>query len=210
MGKRQGSKQHLRIPQEYCGRPRPTTTSKMADGPDMEQRDINLLNSHVKVVFEEVLGEPEGVRSIDCVWRNSYACFNGTLNICYKILTVLCGIPLAFCWGCEFACTACYHIWYMTPLIRDFRIHCMAFEKMLRICTESCLSPCMESCGACLSQMNKDGAAPKATPSESVTVKSVVQTTVVVEETTSHSPKPATPHPSVHSAQEDKQEETEA
>merc|ERR1711976_770409 len=134
----------------YCDTP----TSKMAEGPDMEQRDINELNSHVKVVFEEVLGEPDGERSIDCVWRNSYMCFNGTLNCCYKVLTVLCGIPLAFCWGCEFACTACYHIWYFTPAIRGLAINCGACQKMITICLNSCMSLFMESCGMCLSQIN--------------------------------------------------------
>merc|ERR1712170_326813 len=129
----------------YCD----TSTTKMAEGPDMEQRDVNQLNSHVKVVFEEVLGEPDGVRSIDCVWSNSFKCFNGTLNCCYKVLTVLCGIPLAFCWGCEFACTACYHVFYITPMIRDTAIWCKQFQIQNKICLSACCSPLMESLGRC-------------------------------------------------------------
>merc|ERR1711976_830183 len=142
---RQQSPQDPSLQEHIVIHPGPTSTSKMAEGPDMEQRDINELNSHVKVVFEEVLGEPDGVRSIDCVWRNSYMCFNGTLNCCYKVLSILCGVPLAFCRGCEFACTACSHIWYLTPAIRGLAINCGACQKMITICLNSCLSPFMES-----------------------------------------------------------------
>merc|ERR1711893_585168 len=164
----------------YCDTP----TTKMAEV-DMEQRDVNELNSHVKVVFEEVLGEPDGVRSIDCVWRNSYSCFNGTLSCCYKVLTILCGIPLAFCWGCEFACTACYHVFYMTPMIRDTAIWCKQTEAVCRICVTACCTPIMASMGRCLGMISmKEGSAVAATTSTTTTTRVVktVRTIVDVEE----------------------------
>jgi hypothetical protein len=65
----------------------------MADSIDMINRDPNGLNSYVQVAFPDVLAEPEDVRSMDCVWRNSAKCFNGGLSCCYKFLTFLCGLP---------------------------------------------------------------------------------------------------------------------
>ena len=29
-------------------------------------------------MWDDVFGEPEGVRSNDCAWRTSYKCFHGT------------------------------------------------------------------------------------------------------------------------------------
>ena len=48
------------------------------NGLDLSQRDPNNLNKHVQVMWEDVFGEPEGVRSIDFAWRISYKCFDGT------------------------------------------------------------------------------------------------------------------------------------
>ena len=57
-------------------------------------------------MFDDVLGEPEGAHSAECVWRNSHKCFNGGLGCCYKFLTFICGLPLALYWGCHFACVS--------------------------------------------------------------------------------------------------------
>jgi hypothetical protein len=126
----------------------------MADmKPDMEQRDPKNLNSHVQVQFEEVLGEPEGVRSIDCVWTNSYKCFNCTLGCCYKVLSVLCGIPMAFCWGCEFACLAFYHVWYYTPMVRCCSIQLTALRKLYTLILDVCVGTLCETCGLFFSRI---------------------------------------------------------
>jgi len=123
------------------------------DGPDMENRDPNDLNSHVKVMFEDVIGEPEGVRSIDCVWRCSYKCFNGTLSCCYKCLTVVCAIPLAFCWGISFACLAFQHIWQCTPYIKYCVINMMCVRKLVVACLEGFCAPICETCGLFFSKI---------------------------------------------------------
>jgi len=119
----------------------------------MEQRDVLDLNSHVKVKFEEVLGEPDGVRSIDCVWRNTPKCFNCTLQCCYKVMTTICGLPLAFCWGCEFAMLAFYHVWYYTPMIKCFTINLLACRNLLKLFCDTCVATPCEAVGACLSRI---------------------------------------------------------
>ena len=48
------------------------------NGLDLSQRDPNNLNEHLQVMWDDVFGEPEGVRSNDCAWRTSYKCFHGT------------------------------------------------------------------------------------------------------------------------------------
>ncbi|VDI59893.1 Hypothetical predicted protein [Mytilus galloprovincialis] len=85
---------------------------------NMELRDPNDLNDHVKVMFEDVLGEPEGAHSIDCVWNLSYKCFNGGKNCCYKLLTTLCGLCIGLQWGCTFAQITFGHVWCFTPGLR--------------------------------------------------------------------------------------------
>jgi len=121
--------------------------------PDMEQRDPVNLNDHVKVKFEEVLGEPDGVRSIDCVWRYSDKCFNFALSCCYKYITVFCGLPMAFFWGCEFACLAFYHVWYYTPFVKGCTIQLLAARNLLRLCFETCIGTYCEACGMLFSRI---------------------------------------------------------
>ena len=65
----------------------------MADSLDMVNRDPNGINSYIKVQFDEVLAEPEGAHSAECLWRNSFKCFQGGLSCCYMVLTITCGLP---------------------------------------------------------------------------------------------------------------------
>ncbi|VDI59892.1 caveolin 3 [Mytilus galloprovincialis] len=90
---------------------------------DLVRRDPNELNSHVKVAFEDVLGEPDGAHSIDCVWNLSYKCFNGGKNCCYKLLTTLCGLCIALYWGCMFAQITFEQVWCVTPGLRTCSIY---------------------------------------------------------------------------------------
>jgi len=128
-------------------------SSSWEDGPDMEQRDPMNINEHVKVNFEEVLAEPEGARSCDCVWRGASKCFTCTLDCCYKLLTAVLGFPLAFCWGCEFACLAFCHIWYCTPCIKSCAIELTACRSILRLFYESTYGACCEACGMFFSRI---------------------------------------------------------
>merc|ERR1712213_269006 len=60
-------------------------TAAMADI-DMNNRDPNNINDYLRVTFEDVLAEPEGIHSMNCVWSNSYTCFN-----CCKVCELNCG-----------------------------------------------------------------------------------------------------------------------
>jgi len=115
---------------------------------DLVNRDPNNLNGHLKVTFEEVLGEPEGVHSIDCVWKLSYTCFNLWLNLCYKISTLCCGICIAMEWGCEFAYTAFYHIWCISPMLKLCEINCGICKRCFTTCMNCLMEPVCTACGA--------------------------------------------------------------
>ena len=62
-------------------------------------------------MWDDIIGEPEGLRSIDCAWNCSYKCFKGTKNCCYILLTVFFAPCLAFCSALNFACLAFQVIW---------------------------------------------------------------------------------------------------
>ena len=82
-------------------------------------------------MWDDVFGEPEGVRSNDCAWRTSYKCFHGTRYVgivmrvtleyigpifylcpalprscCYLVLTALFAPCMAFFAALNFACLA--------------------------------------------------------------------------------------------------------
>merc|ERR1711893_579646 len=118
-----------------------------AEDCDLEKRDPNDLNDHLQIRFEDVLGEPDHTHTLDCVWKYSHKCFNLWKTLCYLIVTILCGIPIASCWGCYFACIAFQHIWDITPSFRAIAIQCGIIRKFLTLCTESICEPCCMSCG---------------------------------------------------------------
>merc|ERR1712223_451482 len=74
-------------------------TTTMAAELDMMNRDPNNINPHLKVGFEDIFGEPEEIRSMDCVWKNSYKCFECWKQLCYTIMTFCCGICIAMEWA---------------------------------------------------------------------------------------------------------------
>lgn len=103
--------------------------------------------SLLQCMFEDVLAEPEGTHSIDCVWKLSYTCFNLWKGLCYKIQTTLCGICIAASWGCDFASISFYHIWYFTPCFKLVDINCACLRRIWGQCIGCFLDPVCTSCG---------------------------------------------------------------
>ena len=105
----------------------------MAEQPNLQDRDPHSMNGFIQVEFDDVLGEPKGTHSKDCVWRNSYKCFTCGKNNAYKILTFLCGIFAALSWGCTFGCLSFKIIWCITPSMRLLHIILHPVKKILSI-----------------------------------------------------------------------------
>ena len=57
-------------------------------------------------MWDDIIGEPDGIKSTQCAWNCSYKCFRGTRNCCYILLTTLFAPCLAFCSAINFACLA--------------------------------------------------------------------------------------------------------
>merc|ERR1712154_478046 len=100
---------------------------------DLTNRDPNSINPHLKVGWEDIFGEPDEIKSMDCVWKNSYKCFECWKSLCYTIMTFCCGICIAAEWGCEFAYIAFTHIWFVSPCFKCLEINC----DVARNCTVS-------------------------------------------------------------------------
>ncbi len=131
---------------------------------DLINRDPNGLNHYVQVEYEDVLAEPLGAHSAQCVWENSHTCFRCGRNLCYKILTYLCGICIALYWGCTFACLAFEAIWCCTPSIRALHICLHPIKKIYAITLGAFLAPMMETLGLLFSRIhvtNSTGEPPK-------------------------------------------------
>lgn len=107
----------------------------------------------LQVAFEDVLAEPSGINSANCIWLNSYKCFNCGKNCCYKLLTLLCGICIALFWGCQFAVTAFQYIWCCTPQYRMYTIWCGMCQKYCGTTINCCITPLCSSCGYFLNNM---------------------------------------------------------
>ena len=114
------------------------------------------LHQYFQVQFEDILAEPEGVRSFGCVWRLSAFCFNFCFGCTYKCATLWYGICIAAEWGYEFAIIAFYHVWFITPLVRVLDINCMLCRKIYKNCTVCCIEPCCEACGALFYNFKKN------------------------------------------------------
>ncbi|KAK6177821.1 hypothetical protein SNE40_015849 [Patella caerulea] len=123
---------------------------------DMINRDPNNINDFVGVQFEDVLAEPEGAHSIDCVWKASFFCFNIWKNFFYKLATLCCGMCIAAEWGCEFARIAFTHVWIVTPLFKVLEINCGCLQKFWALCVHCCCDPCCEAFGLLFGAFRKD------------------------------------------------------
>ncbi|XP_054711606.1 caveolin-2-like [Uloborus diversus] len=119
----------------------------------MQNRDPNNLNEYLQVEFDDVIAEPDGTYTYDCVWGNSKYIFTCAKNCCYKFLTIICAMPIAFVVGCSFACISFQHIWCIGPALRQCRINCYVVRQYLSTILDSCMGPCCSEMGLCLSRI---------------------------------------------------------
>ena len=107
----------------------------------------------IQVAFEDILAEPDGAHSIDCVWLNSYMCFNCAKNICYSLMTTLCGLFIALFWGCGFACITFKQVWCITPCLRCCSIEMGCAQKLYGTCINCYMAPVYENIGLMFSRI---------------------------------------------------------
>ena len=113
------------------------------------------LYSLFQVHFEDIFAEPDSARSLDCVWKGSFFCFNCCKDVVYKVYTFLFGICIAMEWGLEFGVLAVEHIWFITPSLKFVEINCAVCKKLYGLCVHCCMDPCCEACGLIFTAFRK-------------------------------------------------------
>ncbi|GCC37853.1 hypothetical protein chiPu_0016361 [Chiloscyllium punctatum] len=106
-----------------------------------------------QIDFEDVIAEPEGIHSLDGVWKVSVATFTVSKYWCYRILSALCGVPLSVCWGLYFACLSFCHIWTIVPCIKSFVIEMQCFSRLYSLCIHTFCDPFYEALGKLFSNI---------------------------------------------------------
>ncbi|XP_012230265.1 caveolin-3-like isoform X2 [Linepithema humile] len=124
---------------------KPESSAEGESAGELEDRDPNSLNQHLQVMWDDVIGEPEGIRSPECAWRLSGHCFRLSRGCCYILLSVLVAPLLALCLGFTFACLAFQHIWCVAPCLRVWKITCAATRNFLAALTQAVIRPIMEA-----------------------------------------------------------------
>ncbi|KAI3382853.1 hypothetical protein SNEBB_005422 [Seison nebaliae] len=120
---------------------------------DDDNRDPNSLHDNLKVEFDEVFGEPKGIRSCDCAWDCTRKIFECWKRCWYMTIQGLCCCCCGCGWATVFASVALFQIWCMVPYVRVTSICVGNIGTLLRIMTNNVCSPYFEACGGCLSQI---------------------------------------------------------
>ncbi|KAK2838360.1 hypothetical protein Q7C36_013174 [Tachysurus vachellii] len=118
---------------------------------DRDPRDIH---AHLKVDFEDVIGEPGSVHSLDSVWIGSHALFELIKFVFYRVLTTLLAIPMAFVSGLVFAILSCVHIWMVMPLVHSCMMMLPSVQVIWSSLMDTFVRPVFRSAGKCLSSVN--------------------------------------------------------
>lgn len=129
------------------GMDKPASSVEGESAAELEDRDPNSLNQHLQVMWDDVIGEPEGIRSPECAWRLSGHCFRLSRGCCYILLSVLVAPVLALCLGFTFACLSFQHIWCVAPCLRVWKITCAATRNFFAAVTQAVIRPCTDSLG---------------------------------------------------------------
>ncbi|XP_045137817.1 caveolin-3-like isoform X2 [Portunus trituberculatus] len=120
----------------------------------MDNRDPNNLNPHIQILWDDIIGEPEGLRTPEGCWNCSQSCYNKTRRCCYVFLVVLLAPFVAFCNGCQFACLAFNQVWCVGPCLRCVKINYATVKKFWEACLYAICSPLAEVCGMYFSKIH--------------------------------------------------------
>ncbi|RVE71327.1 hypothetical protein OJAV_G00050770 [Oryzias javanicus] len=121
-----------------------------SEAPD---RDPNDVNAHLKVAFEDVIAEPASTHSFDSVWVGSHAAFELVKFACYRLLSTLLAVPVAFVLGLLFGVLSCVHIWLVGPVIRVLLTFLPPAQTVWRKLLDSFVAPLYHSMGKSMSSI---------------------------------------------------------
>ncbi|XP_052778959.1 caveolin-1-like isoform X2 [Mya arenaria] len=115
---------------------------------DLKARDPEHLHDHVRVQFHDIFGEPdETVFSFDFVWTWAFKLFTNTKLWCYRITSLICGLPLAIYWGIHFALLSFCAIWCCEPYLKAYAIELHCVRRVFQTMLNAFYRPCFEAMG---------------------------------------------------------------
>ncbi|KAJ8388597.1 hypothetical protein AAFF_G00131620 [Aldrovandia affinis] len=129
----------------------PKIEKVFTETPDRDPRDIN---GHLKVSFQDVIGEPSTTHSFDKVWIGSHAVFELVKYAFYRLLTTVLAIPMSFVAGIVFAVLSCVHIWVVMPVMQSCMVALPSIRTLWRSLTDMFIAPLFHSIGRCLSAIH--------------------------------------------------------
>ncbi|MEE6505824.1 hypothetical protein FKM82_005667 [Ascaphus truei] len=134
--------------QKYLQLP-PNTTICMETPPRLDTRDPRGINKHLKVDFSDVLAEPASFHSFDKVWTWSDILFESSKLWCYRVISLLCAVPVSLLSGILFALLGCLHIWCARPCIQLCDICLAPIRTVWASVLDVFLAPLCASLGRC-------------------------------------------------------------
>ncbi|XP_038135757.1 caveolin-2-like [Cyprinodon tularosa] len=121
--------------------------------PHIVDRDPKGINSNLKVMFEDVIGEPPSVRSFDRVWLWSYAVFEVSRFWGYRVISLLLAVPVSLAAGLLFAVLSCIHIWLIMPCVQLLLINMQWIQTAWSSILNIFITPFFSSFGRCCGQV---------------------------------------------------------
>ncbi|GAB6029123.1 hypothetical protein CHUAL_004901 [Chamberlinius hualienensis] len=114
---------------------------------DLTDRDPNQLNSYLQAQWHDLVAEPDGIRSANCIWKASYKLFRCSRCCCYNLLSGIFFIPISLLLGLRLACLSFQHIWCFTPLLKDLKMNCFLVRSVCSTSCDTLLGPLFETIG---------------------------------------------------------------
>ncbi|KAG9332682.1 hypothetical protein JZ751_014780 [Albula glossodonta] len=117
--------------------------------PLLNERDPRGVNECLKVTFEDVIAEPQSVRSTDKVWICSHTLFEVSKVWLYRIFTTLLAVPVSLISGILFAVLTCLHIWLIMPCVQFLLVNMQCLQTLWSSVLDIAVSPVCRSLGKC-------------------------------------------------------------
>ncbi|XP_076124218.1 caveolin-2 [Alosa pseudoharengus] len=122
--------------------------------PLINERDPQQMNECLKVTFEDVIAEPESVRSGDRIWIWSNALFEVSRVWFYRIVTVLLAVPVSLIAGMLFGVLSCFHIWLLTPCVKITLLNTGWLQTLWSSMLDTFVLPFFQSAAGCFNSIS--------------------------------------------------------
>ncbi|XP_023652667.2 caveolin-2-like [Paramormyrops kingsleyae] len=146
--------------QEFSRTSVPILAEKQKNCTAATDRDPQEINAHLKISFEDIIGEPAALHSFDSVWVSSSALFELLKYASYRLISALLAVLLSFAAGSLFALLRCLQIWILIPLVQAWFMALPTVQTVWSSLVDTFVAPVFTSMARCLSTMDVKTAKP--------------------------------------------------